>query len=132
MVTIYQVSKLFEEAYLWAAVLKNAVSAFCQTEIFPCNCDIVGDEDFAVAEVTEQPAEVTKQLQEVTEQPKEITKEKPTTSTTSVIKSITCISYEKELTQSTNCEGFSVSPQHIIPVPKAPCRRETVTRKGRN
>lgn len=71
--TIYRVVQLFGEAYLRTAIPKNAVSAFQQTGIFPCNRDAFDDENFGGAEVTEQPEEDIEQSAKFTEQQGETT-----------------------------------------------------------
>ncbi|KAB0802070.1 hypothetical protein PPYR_04256 [Photinus pyralis] len=52
-VSVYQVGKLFGEAYEKAAVMKNAVSGFKNTGIYPLNPHIFPDWMYAPAEVTD-------------------------------------------------------------------------------
>lgn len=54
-VTQFQVSRLFGEAYMKAAVPLNAVNGFSKCGIEPLNEHIFSEEDFAAAEVTEIP-----------------------------------------------------------------------------
>lgn len=52
VITLYQVSSLFAEAYLNAAVPNNAISGFTKTGIHPVNRDAYTDADFVAAETT--------------------------------------------------------------------------------
>ncbi|KAJ8948653.1 hypothetical protein NQ318_022721 [Aromia moschata] len=53
-VTAFQISSIFREAYLKAAVPTNAINGFRKTEIFPFNPETFTDADFIAAEVTDE------------------------------------------------------------------------------
>lgn len=54
VVTVHQISKIFNEAYLKAAVPLNAINGFKKCGIFPYNPDVFAEEDFIAAETTDQ------------------------------------------------------------------------------
>ena len=49
-ITIYQISKLFSEAYIKSATMSNAISGFTTTGIWPCNRSVFTDSDFVAAD----------------------------------------------------------------------------------
>ncbi|XP_033232086.1 uncharacterized protein LOC117183043 [Belonocnema kinseyi] len=53
-VTIYQVAKLYKDAFLRAAVPQTALSGFAKTEIFPFNRDAFPDHVYAPSDTTER------------------------------------------------------------------------------
>jgi hypothetical protein len=54
VVTVFQISHIFNESYMQACTPLNAINGFKKTGIFPYNPDVFTDIDFAAAEVTEQ------------------------------------------------------------------------------
>lgn len=54
-ITFFEMAGLFQVAYNRAATVEKAVTGFRVTGIWPFNDDIFSDEDFAAAEVTEEP-----------------------------------------------------------------------------
>ncbi|CAH1965849.1 unnamed protein product [Acanthoscelides obtectus] len=54
IVTVFQISKIFNESYIQASTPLNAINGFMKTGIFPYDPDVFTDIDFVVAEVTEQ------------------------------------------------------------------------------
>ena len=52
-VTVFQIAKIFGEAYLKAAVPINAINGFAKTGIFPFNPDVFTEADFIAAATTE-------------------------------------------------------------------------------
>jgi hypothetical protein len=54
-VTIYDVCQISDRAYELAFTLKNIVSGFRVTGIFPVNRDVFGDDDFLPSSVTDRP-----------------------------------------------------------------------------
>ncbi|KAJ8042738.1 hypothetical protein HOLleu_09581 [Holothuria leucospilota] len=59
IVTIYQMSSLFDEEYLRAATSLTAANSFEKIEIYPMNRAIFEDHEFAAAEVTDRPQPLT-------------------------------------------------------------------------
>ncbi|XP_015435159.1 PREDICTED: uncharacterized protein LOC107190790 [Dufourea novaeangliae] len=57
VVTVFQISKIFSESYLKAAVPLNAINGFSKCGIFPYNPDVFSNVDFIAAETTEQSME---------------------------------------------------------------------------
>ncbi|XP_052741851.1 uncharacterized protein LOC128198807 [Bicyclus anynana] len=53
VVTVFQITKIFTEAYLKAAVPLNSMNGFSKTGIYPFNPDIFTNVDFIAAETTE-------------------------------------------------------------------------------
>ncbi|KAJ8727707.1 hypothetical protein PYW07_001826 [Mythimna separata] len=53
VVTVFQITKIFTEAYLKAAVPLNSMNGFNKTGIYPFNPDIFTNVDFIAAETTE-------------------------------------------------------------------------------
>ncbi|KAB0805315.1 hypothetical protein PPYR_02285 [Photinus pyralis] len=53
-VTVFQIGKIFSEAYLKAAMPSNAINAFKKTGIVPYDPDVFIDADFVAADVTDQ------------------------------------------------------------------------------
>ncbi|KAJ8892750.1 hypothetical protein PR048_005331 [Dryococelus australis] len=64
-VIIYQVAKLFGNAFTKVSVMGTAISGFKNTEIFPFKRDAIPDHLFALAEVTERPLTVRVQAQDI-------------------------------------------------------------------
>ena len=54
VVTVYQISKIFEESYIKACAPANAINGFKKTGIVPYNTDVFSAIDFAASEATEQ------------------------------------------------------------------------------
>ena len=54
VVTVFQISQIFNESYMQACTPLNAINGFKKTGIFPYDPDVFTDIDFAAAEVTEQ------------------------------------------------------------------------------
>ncbi|XP_050294224.1 uncharacterized protein LOC126734577 isoform X1 [Anthonomus grandis grandis] len=59
VITLHQIGELFTSAYGKAATIKNATSAFVNTEIYPFNLHIFPDEFFEPAETTNRLLEPT-------------------------------------------------------------------------
>jgi len=64
----YDVGELFKEAYLKAASMKNAVSGFASSGLWPFNPDIFTNEHFAASMLTEEP-QPQSSSQQPTDQP---------------------------------------------------------------
>ena len=64
----YDVGELFNEAYLKAASMKNAVSGFASSGLWPFNPDIFTDEHFAASMLTEEPQPHQSSSQQPTDQ----------------------------------------------------------------
>ena len=60
-VTVFQISQIFSEAYLKAALPLNAINGFKKCDIFPIDPDVFTDTDFVAVETTDQP-EMNSQL----------------------------------------------------------------------
>ena len=58
-ITELEVGELFGIAYGKAATVQNAESGFRKSGIYPFNRDVFTDEDFAAAETTDRPLEVS-------------------------------------------------------------------------
>ena len=56
-VSVFQITKIFGEAYLKAAVPLNAINGFAKTGICPYNPDVFSDVDYVAAETTEEDLE---------------------------------------------------------------------------
>lgn len=54
VVTVFQISQIFNESYMQACTPLNAINGFKKTGIFPYDPDVFTNIDFAAAEVTEQ------------------------------------------------------------------------------
>ena len=65
----YDIGELFNEAYLKAASMKNAVSGFASSGLWPFNPDIFTDEHFAASLLTEEPQPDLQSSQQPTDQP---------------------------------------------------------------
>lgn len=59
VVTVFQIAKIFAEAYLKAAIPANSINGFSKCGIYPFNPDVFSDVDFIAAETTEMEDETT-------------------------------------------------------------------------
>lgn len=141
----YQISSLFGEAYLRAAVPNTAINGFRSCGIVPLNPDVYGEADFAPSESTDRPMESSvSTAEEPPTSPPLSTVEKPATSpppiyieeVTVEVSSSPIISIDVDQpTVQCNEEAtssFNFSPTDILPVPKAQVQpiRKTGPKKG--
>ena len=114
VVSIYQVGKLFGEAYLRASAPTTAINGFKKTGICPCDRNVFADADFVAAEVTSQP--------EPFRQPEEQEAIAPAIARPN----------ESSPPQPSSSSGFlDVSAEEIMPLPKAPMKSNTEKHKRR-
>lgn len=67
IVTTFQISRIFSEAYLKSSVPNNAINGFRKTGIVPLDPDVFSDADYVAAEVTEEePYEASCETQQKT------------------------------------------------------------------
>lgn len=55
VVSVFQIAKLFGNAFIKAATMSTAINGFRKTGIWPCNPNIFTDADFLAAETTDRP-----------------------------------------------------------------------------
>ncbi|KAL1448578.1 hypothetical protein WDU94_012303 [Cyamophila willieti] len=134
----FQISPLFSEAYLKAAVPNTAINGFRSCGIVPLNPDVYGEADFAPAEATDRPiSEDSATAPQVSTAPEPATA--PQVSTVPEPAKPATVPPGDELTSTpiivspnVNNSGFSVSPCDVLPIPKAQDRpiRKTGPKKG--
>lgn len=111
-VTIYDVANLSNSAFTQAMTKSNITSGFRATGIYPYNADIFTDQDFVMAEVTDEPL------------PSEIRDLSDTEVTSSDESAIPCA--PPMPSQSTpNTSVCRVTPKEILPLPKAAKRKRS-------
>lgn len=54
VVSIYQVAKLYDNAFIKAATMETAINGFRKTGIWPVNRGVFNDHDFAPSETTDR------------------------------------------------------------------------------
>ncbi|XP_046689171.1 MFS-type transporter clz9-like [Homalodisca vitripennis] len=119
-VTQYQVSRLFGEAYMKAAVPLNAVNGFRKCGIEPLNEHIFTEDEFAAAEVTDLPLP-----DGPTDLPTTggLNSTDPLPSTSNAVPSLQAVSpssYTTNLDEKYDPQpgtSFAISPKDIIPLP---------------
>lgn len=144
-VTVFQISKIFNESYMKACSPMNAVAGFKKAGIVPFNPDVFSEIDFAAAEVTEQEVlENRHEAQAIIAAP--INSEKPPTCQKEFEEQLT--SDEVDLGESESrpsasiiCDGsettfepgpstsFTIFPRDICPFPKTSSQPRRSTKR---
>lgn len=117
--TIYNVAEIVGKAFPKAFTPKNIISGFRATGIWPFNREIFTESDFLCSSVTNWPYEESNDPKELSGQ---VLKVPPTDNP----------SWSHALSTGTNdlqSRVFTVSPDHILPFPKALARKTTGGKK---
>lgn len=59
VVSLFQISKLYGNAFVKAATMSTAINGFCKTGVWPVNQGVFSDHDYAPSETTDRPLAVT-------------------------------------------------------------------------
>lgn len=124
VVSLYQIARLFGEAYLQAALPATAISGFLKTGICPVNRDVFSESDFIAAETTDI---VESPVEEIQQQSS--TENRPASASVDLDETFegeeNCPPADEPCTSRT----ATVGPEDILPVPKmkekSTCRRST-------
>ncbi|XP_025195696.1 tigger transposable element-derived protein 6-like [Melanaphis sacchari] len=117
VVSQFQVSKLFGEAYIKAATQMTAINGFRKCGIVPLDPNIFDDSDFIAAQTTE--------IALIDPPIAEIAAIDPPITEISISENKT--SNNQEETQP--CSSFTFSPVHVTPIPKASIKARSTNRK---
>lgn len=137
VVGLHQISKIFGEAYIKAANIRNACSGFKKTGIFPYDPEVFTEADFAAAETTnliQEPTELVVAAHEIEMvTPNYNIAPEATTSNNIPLNDSVNINVSQDNITIINTSAFNVSPEMIQPIPKIPARsfRSSNSRRGK-
>ncbi|KAJ8954910.1 hypothetical protein NQ318_016850 [Aromia moschata] len=116
-VTAFQISNIFREAYLKAAVPTNAIHGCRKTGIFPFNPETFTDADFIAAEITDELIEEPSvPVTDNTETSREERQENPIPGPSSLPDTV--LDSDSQEQNSKNSSSFSIAPFVCHPLPK--------------
>lgn len=115
----YQVAELFGNAYLKAATMEKAITAFKSCGIVPINRYIFSDEDFLPSSVTDQPQNSTIENSNMIENDSQTCQQIATRVAQEMNASVVTLDCYGPSTSSPNAEPsiVQVSPYDIVPLP---------------
>lgn len=118
-INIYDIGGLTERAFAQSMTVGNITSGFRSTGIYPFNTDIFTDADYVPADVTDRP-------QTVVNEPNDLVNAQPSTSQSTSLEPSTPSTSRVVATPKE-----PVTPQDILPLPKAPPRKDGAPRRKR-
>lgn len=135
VVGLHQISKIFGEAYIKAANIRNACSGFKKTGIFPFDPEVFTEVDFAATETTNliqeptEPVVAAHQIEIVI--PNNNIAPEASTSCNIPLNNSVDIDVSQDNINIKNINTFNVSPEMIQPIPKIPARSSRLSNSRR-
>lgn len=154
-VTVFQIAKIFGEAYLKAAIPTNAINGFAKTGICPLNPEVFTEADFIAAATTENELDeeepelpepprrrVSSDNELIDEDPSQLERSaSPKTPSPLINKSVSIRSplspipstkraaNHNETSLDDNITNFAITPATLKPLPQIVGKRSTLKRK---
>lgn len=130
-VSIYEVGQLTSKAFGLSMTPVNIQSGFRASGIHPFNRDIFTDDEFQPAEVTDQPIEGQRSAGVEPTPTTVLAPSTPSNSDHPINQSSTAPTSGITVTAPSTKQMMLVTPEHIVPLPKAPARKPSNRRKVR-